>query len=69
MAKRLFFRNWLVLALLLVPTLMTAQEVTLRVDRVEYNVLVKFKAIQDRKKLEGMRKEAEEKAKTGQNKA
>ena len=35
MAKRLFFRNWLVLAVLLVPTLMTAQEVTELVDSIE----------------------------------
>ena len=35
MAKRLFFRDWLVLALLLVPTLMTAQEVTEAVDSIE----------------------------------
>ena len=35
MAKSLFFRNWLVLAILLVPTLMTAQEVTEAVDSIE----------------------------------
>ena len=35
MAKSLFFRNWLVLAVLLVPTLMTAQEVTELVDSIE----------------------------------
>lgn len=35
MAKKLFFRDWLVLALLLVPTLMTAQEVTAAVDSIE----------------------------------
>ena len=35
MAKRLFFRDWLVLALLLVPTLMSAQEVTETVDSIE----------------------------------
>ena len=35
MAKSLFFRNWLVLAVLLVPTLMTAQEVTEAVDSIE----------------------------------
>lgn len=35
MAKSLFFRNWLVLAVLLVPTLMTAQEVTETVDSIE----------------------------------
>ena len=35
MAKSLFFRNWLVLAVLLVPTLMTAQEVTEVVDSIE----------------------------------
>lgn len=35
MAKSVFFRNWLVLALLLVPTLMTAQEVTEAVDSIE----------------------------------
>ena len=35
MAKRLFFRDWLVLALLLVPTLITAQEVTEAVDSIE----------------------------------
>ena len=35
MAKSLFFRNWLVLAILLVPTLMTAQEVTEVVDSIE----------------------------------
>ena len=35
MAKRLFFRDWLVLALLLVPTLMSAQEVTEAVDSIE----------------------------------
>ena len=35
MAKNLFFRNWLVLAVLLVPTLMTAQEVTEVVDSIE----------------------------------
>ena len=35
MAKRLFFRDWLVLALLLVPTLMAAQDVTEAVDSIE----------------------------------
>ena len=35
MAKFLFLRNWLVLALLMVPTLITAQEVTEAVDSVE----------------------------------
>lgn len=35
MVKSLFFRNWLVLAVLLVPTLMTAQEVTEVVDSIE----------------------------------
>ena len=35
MAKRLFFRDWLVLAFLLVPTLMSAQEVTEAVDSIE----------------------------------
>ena len=35
MAKSLFFRNWLVLAVLLVPTLTTAQEVTEGVDSIE----------------------------------
>lgn len=35
MTKRLFFRNWLVLAVLLVPTLTTAQEVTEAVDSIE----------------------------------
>jgi hypothetical protein len=35
MAKRLFFRDWLVLASLLVPTLMTAQDVTEAVDSIE----------------------------------
>lgn len=35
MAKGLFFRDWLVLALLLVPTLMAAQEVTEAVDSIE----------------------------------
>lgn len=35
MAKRLFFRDWLVLASLLVPTLMTAQDVTETVDSIE----------------------------------
>lgn len=35
MTKKLFFRNRLVLALLLVPTLMTAQEVTEAVDSIE----------------------------------
>ena len=35
MVKSLFFRNWLVLAVLLVPTLMTAQEVTEAVDSIE----------------------------------
>ena len=35
MAKRLFFRDWLVLASLLVPTLMTAQDVTDAVDSIE----------------------------------
>lgn len=35
MAKSLFFRNWLVLALLLVPTLTTAQEVTEAVDSIK----------------------------------
>ena len=35
MAKRLFFRDWLVLALLLVPTLITAQEVTEAGDSIE----------------------------------
>jgi hypothetical protein len=35
MANRLFFRDWLVLALLLVPTLITAQEVTEAVDSIE----------------------------------
>ena len=35
MEKSLFFSNWLVLALLLVPTLMTAQEVTEVVDSIE----------------------------------
>ena len=37
MAKSLFFRNWLVLAVLLVPTLTTAQEVTEAVDSIELN--------------------------------
>ena len=37
MAKRLFFRDWLVLASLLVPTLMTAQDVTEAVDSIEAN--------------------------------
>ncbi len=35
MVKSLFFRNWLVLAVLLVPTLITAQEVTEAVDSIE----------------------------------
>ena len=35
MAKSLFFRNWLVLAVLLVPTLTTAQEVMEAVDSIE----------------------------------
>lgn len=35
MAKSLYFRNWLVLAVLLVPTLTTAQEVTEGVDSIE----------------------------------
>ena len=35
MDKRLFFRDWLVLASLLVPTLMTAQDVTEAVDSIE----------------------------------
>ena len=35
MAKSLFFRNWLVLAVLLVPTLTTAQEVTEAVDSIK----------------------------------
>lgn len=35
MTKSLFFRNWLVLAILLVPTLTTAQEVTEAVDSIE----------------------------------
>ena len=35
MAKSLFFRNWLVLTVLLVPTLMAAQEVTEAVDSIE----------------------------------
>lgn len=35
MANRLFFRDWLVLALLLLPTLITAQEVTEVVDSIE----------------------------------
>ena len=35
MTNKLFFRKWLVLALLLVPTLMTAQEVTEAVDSIE----------------------------------
>jgi hypothetical protein len=35
MAKSLYFRNWLVLAVLLVPTLTTAQEVTEAVDSIE----------------------------------
>ena len=35
MAKRLFFSDWLVLALLLVPTLMAAQDVTETVDSIE----------------------------------
>jgi hypothetical protein len=35
MAKSLFFKNWLVLAVLLVPTLTTAQEVTEAVDSIE----------------------------------
>ena len=35
MTKRLFFGNWLVLAVLLVPTLTTAQEVTEAVDSIE----------------------------------
>ena len=35
MAKRLFFSDWLVLALLLVPTLMAAQDVTEAVDSIE----------------------------------
>ena len=35
MAKRLFFRDWLVLASLLVPTLMAAQDVTEAVDSIE----------------------------------
>jgi len=37
MAKSLFFRNWLVLAVLLVPTLTTAQDVTEAVDSIEVN--------------------------------
>ena len=35
MAKSLFFRHWFVLAVLLVPTLTTAQEVTEAVDSIE----------------------------------
>lgn len=35
MAKRLFFRDWLVLAFLLVPTLIAAQDVTEAVDSIE----------------------------------
>ena len=35
MAKSLYFRNWLVLAVLLVPTLTTAQEVTEAVDSIK----------------------------------
>lgn len=35
MAKSLLFRNWLVLAILLVPTLLTVQEVTEAVDSIE----------------------------------
>ncbi len=35
MAKSLFFRNWLVLAVLLVPTFMAAQEVTEVVDSIK----------------------------------
>ena len=35
MAKRLFFSDWLVLALLLVPTLIAAQDVTEAVDSIE----------------------------------
>lgn len=37
MRKSLFFRNWLVLAVLLVPTLTTAQEVPEAVDCIEVN--------------------------------
>ena len=40
MAKRSFFRNWLVLALLLVPTLMSAQEVVDSVDVDPYEGMI-----------------------------
>lgn len=40
MVKKLFFRNWLVLALLLVPTLMSAQEVVDSVDVDPYEGMI-----------------------------